>query len=200
MKSVVGIVNYGMAGNIHSIKKALKKAGAEVIIVNEKSDFEKVSKIVIPGVGTFRNGMEELISNGLLDVLKEQIKSKPTLGICLGMQLLSSLGYEDGKTKGLGVINAEVKAVEVDDKVPHMGYNKIEVLKDNDLLKGIENEEFYFMHSFEVVNYTNILSLTNYSGHSFVSAVQKENIYGVQFHPEKSRNAGIKLFENFIEL
>ncbi|MDO9207840.1 MAG: imidazole glycerol phosphate synthase subunit HisH, partial [Sulfuricurvum sp.] len=108
--------------------------------------------------------------------------------------------FEYGKTKGLGLINAEVKPMLVDAKIPHMGFNTIEIIKQNPLLRGLEKEEFYFMHSYEMVNYTNIIALTDYAGHKFISAIQKENLYGVQFHPEKSRDAGIKLFKNFIAL
>lgn len=196
----LGLVNYGIAGNIHSIKKALEKASAEVIIINNKNEFEKVDKIVIPGVGSFKDAMEELKKDDLLESLKSAIKVKPTLGICLGMQILATLGFEYGVTKGLEVIKAEVKPIEVEGKVPHMGFNTIQVQKKNPLLKNIENEEFYFMHSYEVVNYTDILSLTQYAGHQFVSSINKGHVYGVQFHPEKSREAGIQLFKNFIEL
>jgi len=200
MSNVIGIVNYGIAGNIHSIRKAVEKAGGEVKIINNKEDFQNVTQIIIPGVGSFKDAMQELQNDNLLDTLKKEIQQKPTLGICLGMQILSKLGFEYGKNKGLDVINAEVKPMLVDAKVPHVGFNTIEVVQNNKLLKGLEEEEFYFMHSYEVVNYTNITSLTDYTGHKFVSSIQKENIYGVQFHPEKSREAGIKLFKNFIEL
>ena len=116
------------------------------------------------------------------------------------MQILSTVGFEYGKTKGLNFIQAEVRPILVDAKVPHVGFNTIDIVSENELLNGLEDEEFYFMHSFEVVNYTNILSLTEYEGHKFVSSVQKDNIYGVQFHPEKSRDSGIKLFKNFINI
>jgi len=198
MSNIIGIVNYGIAGNIHSIKKALEVAGANTIIINSSEEFKKADKIVLPGVGSFKDAMQELENAGFIQILKET--NKPTLGICLGMQILSTFGYEYGKTKGLDLINAEVKPILVDEKVPHVGFNHITIVNNNKLLKGIENEEFYFMHSYEVVNYTNIIALTEYGGHQFVSAIQKENIYGVQFHPEKSRQAGIELFKNFIEL
>lgn len=201
MKKIVGIVNYGIAGNIKSIKKALEKAGAETLIVNSSIELASVDSIVIPGVGSFRDAMEELKRHdGLVQSLIEAIKKKPTLGICLGMQILATLGFEYGKTEGLGLINAEVKPVEVDAKVPHMGFNTIEIVKPNKVLDGLNGEEFYFMHSFEVVNYTDISALTSYAGHNFISAINNGNIYGVQFHPEKSREAGIKLFQNFLSL
>lgn len=200
MSTIIGLINYGIAGNIHSIKKAIEKAGGTVKIINTKEELESVDKIVIPGVGSFKDAMDELEKDNLLEPLKDAIKTKKTLGICLGMQILSSLGFEYGKTQGLGVINAEVKPMLVDAKVPHMGFNTIEVVNANALLKGLEKEEFYFMHSYEVVNYTDIAALSDYAGHKFVSSIHLNNLYGVQFHPEKSREAGIKLFQNFIAL
>lgn len=200
MSNVIGLINYGIAGNIHSIKKAIEKAGGIVKIVNTASELESVDKIVIPGVGSFKDAMKELENDGLLEPLRIAIQIKPTLGICLGMQILSTLGFEYGKTSGLGVIQAEVRPMIVDAKVPHMGFNTIEVVKPNKLLVGLENEEFYFMHSYEVVNFHDVMATTDYAEHLFVSAVQKGNIYGVQFHPEKSREAGIMLFKNFINL
>jgi|TARA_B110001450_G_scaffold243735_1_gene255229 glutamine amidotransferase len=198
MSKIIGIVNYGIAGNIHSIKKAIEAADGVALIINEVSQFSDVDKIVLPGVGSFKDAMRELENSDFLEILKNT--TKPILGICLGMQILSTLGFEYGKTKGLNLIEAEVKPILVDAKVPHVGFNTIEIINDNEVLKGLEKEEFYFMHSYEVVNYTNISSLTEYSGHKFVSSLKSKNIYGVQFHPEKSREAGIKLFTNFINL
>lgn len=200
MSDIIGVINYGIAGNIHSIKKAIEKAGGIVKIIDNKEDFQVVSKIVIPGVGSFKDAMKELENDDLLLTLKEEIKTKPTLGICLGMQILATLGFEYGKTEGINAINGEVKPILVDAKVPHMGFNSIDVVHPNNILKDLEKEEFYFMHSYELVNYTNISALTDYAGHKFVSSIQKDNLYGVQFHPEKSREAGIKLFKNFLEL
>jgi glutamine amidotransferase len=198
MSSLIGIVNYGIAGNIHSIKKAIEKAGGNVFIINNPIDFEKVDKIVLPGVGSFKDAMEELERDGFINILQQT--EKIILGICLGMQVLSRIGFEYGETKGLNLINAEVKPILCDAPVPHVGFNQIKIVKSNDLLQGLEDKEFYFMHSYEVVNYTDIASLTEYVGHKFVSAIKKDNLYGVQFHPEKSREAGITLFKNFIEL
>lgn len=198
MSSLIGIVNYGIAGNVHSIKKAIEQAGGKVHVINDVEDFKVIDKIVIPGVGSFKDAMNELDQGGFIDSLKTT--EKPMLGICLGMQILTSIGFEYGQTKGLELVNGEVKPVLCDAPVPHVGFNKIDVVNECDLLAGIENEEFYFMHSFEVVNYTDITALTEYAGHKFVSAIHKNNLYGVQFHPEKSRDAGIELFRNFVEL
>jgi len=196
MSNLVGLVNYGTVGNIHSVTKALEKAGAEVKLINAPTDFQGVPRIVLPGVGSFKEAMKELANDGFIEPIKSF--DGPILGICLGMQILSTLGNEHGQTQGLGFINGEVKPIQCRGKVPHVGFNKIEVLKDSVLFKGIENESFYFMHSYEVVNYTNMLSLTEYIEHKFVSAIEAGHIYGVQFHPEKSRDAGIKLFKNFL--
>jgi len=198
MSNIIGIVNYGVAGNIHSIKKAVEKAGGKTLVINNPKQFSEVDKIVLPGVGSYKDAMQELEKDGFIEPLKTT--TKPILGICLGMQILSTLGFEYGETKGLNLIQAEAKPILVDAKVPHVGFNTINVTNSNKVLDGLEQEEFYFMHSYEVVNYTDITSLTDYEGHSFVSSVQKNNLYGVQFHPEKSREAGVRLFRNFVDL
>jgi imidazole glycerol-phosphate synthase subunit HisH len=198
MSNIIGIVNYGIAGNIHSVKKAVEKAGGKTLVVNSPSDFDLIDKLIIPGVGSFKDAMQELESDDFIESIQEF--EKPILGICLGMQIMADLGFEFGKTKGLGLIEAEVRPVLCEGKIPHMGFNKISIKGFNALLNGIEDEEFYFMHSYEMVNYTDIVALTKYNNHSFVSAIHKENLYGVQFHPEKSREAGIRLLSNFIKL
>lgn len=198
MNNIIGIINYGIAGNIHSVQKAIEKAGGKTIIINQVSDFDMADKIVIPGVGSFKDAMEELDNEDFIKPIKEF--KKPILGICLGMQILADLGFEYGKTKGLGLIEAEVKLMLCNGKVPHMGFNKIHIQTPNALLKGLEDEEFYFMHSFEMINHKDISALSKYNNHSFVSAINKGNLYGVQFHPEKSRDSGIKLLKNFVKL
>ena len=198
MNSIIGIVNYGISGNIHSVKKAVEKAGGEALVINSSSDYKLVDKLIIPGVGSFKKSMKGLEDEGLIDLLKDF--DRPILGICLGMQILSKIGFEYGRTLGLGLIDAEVRPIVCDAKIPHMGFQKIQIVNSNKLLEGVEDEEFYFMHSYEMVNYTDIAALSNYGNHSFVSSVRKGNIYGVQFHPEKSRKAGIKLLSNFIKL
>jgi len=197
-KTKVGIVDYGLAGNIHSVINVIKSADGVPEIVTRNKDFSKYKKIIIPGVGTFKDGIGELQKNKFV----EEIKNYPghILGICLGMQLLAKKGFEYGENEGLSLIDAEVKLIKCEDRVPHMGFSKIKILKDCKLLEGIEDEEFYFMHSYEFVNYTDVIALSNYGNHSFVSVVEKDNVFGVQFHPEKSRKAGIKLIKNFINL
>jgi glutamine amidotransferase len=200
MSIIIGLINYGIAGNTTSIKRAIEAAGANVVLVTDSASLSKVDKIVLPGVGSFSDAIDELNTLNIIDELKEQAKNKPVLGICLGMQILATVGFEFGETKGLDFVDAEVRKVKCHGEVPHMGFNSIEVVTPNPLLDGLNENEFYFMHSYEMINYTNVSSLTNYHGHQFVSSIQKNNIYGVQFHPEKSREAGIQLFRNFIAL
>jgi len=196
----VGVIDYGQAGNIYNILRALKQVGASSLVISNNQDFNKVDRIIIPGVGSFPDAIQELKNKELFNPLIEQIQTKPTLGICLGMQILAKIGFEFTKTIGLAHFDAEVKKIQCDEPVPHMGFNKIKVVKPSKLIEGIENEDFYFMHSYEVVNYENIISLSSYGGHDFVSAIEKNYVYGVQFHPEKSREAGLNLFSNFINI
>jgi len=197
MISHVGLLNYGNSGNTYNVQKALELAGARVTMVRDSADLDSVDRIVLPGVGCFKDAMYNLA--GIKSDLIDHIQKKPTLGICLGMQILSKIGYEFGETSGLNFIDAEVKKIEVKCKVPHLGWGTLSIVKDSPILDGIaEKDNFYFMHSYEVVNYTEVIALTNYCNHKFVSVVQKGKIYGVQFHPEKSRSAGIKILENFL--
>ena len=123
MSNVIGIVNYGAAGNLHSVEKALKKANGKTLIINNLEQFNQADKIVLPGVGSFKNAMQQLENIGFLEVLSNN--KKPILGICIGMQILSTLGFEYGQTKGLGLIKAEVRPILIDAKVPHVGFNTI---------------------------------------------------------------------------
>ena len=195
MSRIIGIVDYGISGNVHSIEKAIKKAGGDTIVVNNVEQFSHVDKLVLPGVGSFKDAMEELDNHGFLKALQKT--TKPILGICLGMQILSTIGFEYGETQGLGLIEGEVRPILVEAKVPHVGFNNIKIVKSNNILDGLQNDEFYFMHSYEVVNSIDIASVTQYAGHKFVSSIKKDNIYGVQFHPEKSHRFGMNLLKNF---
>jgi len=197
MTTHVGLVNYGNSGNTYNVQKALELAGAQVTLIRNSSDLDSVDKIVLPGVGCFKDTMENIA--GIKPDLISHIQKKPTLGICLGMQILAKMGYEFGETPGLNFIDAEVKKIEVKCKVPHLGWGSLSIIKDSPILDRItETDQFYFMHSYEVINYTDVIALTDYCDHKFVSALQNGDIFGVQFHPEKSRRAGIKILENFL--
>ena len=200
MNQTIGLINYGIAGNITSIQRAMEAAGGKVVLISKNSSLDNVDKIILPGVGSYADAISELKLLELIPQLIRFAENKPVLGICLGMQILSTVGFEFGETQGLNLIDAEVKKVKCHGEVPHVGFNSIQVINPNSLLEGLEDAEFYFMHSYEMVNYTCVSALTNYHGHQIVSSVKKDNIYGVQFHPEKSREAGIQLFKNFLAL
>jgi len=195
----IGIVNYGLAGNIYNIRKALIEAGAKVKVIDHKNDFLLVKKIVIPGVGSFKDAIKELEDKNLINSIKNF--EGEILGICLGMQILCEEGYEFGKTNGLGFVNAKVDVLKERSILPHMGFKEIDFLEEEPLFKGLDkNSQFYFMHSYEVITKKNVLAFATYEKRTFVAALKKDNVYGVQFHPEKSREQGIHLFKNFINL
>lgn len=201
MSIVVGVLNYGVAGNIFNIVKALRYIGVDVRVLEKPEDFKGIDKLVLPGVGSFYDAIKEIDKACLRDIIIQTAKQKDTLGICLGMQLLVETGYEFGLSKGLGLIEGEVKKIQSHSLLPHIGFNSVNIKDNSTLFKNMEHsQDFYFMHSFEVLNEQNVLATTKYGDYKFVSSVQKENIYGVQFHPEKSRDAGLQIFKNFIEL
>lgn len=189
------IVNYG-AGNIKSIQFAFNRLGCKALLSNKPEDIQNADKIIFPGVGEASTAMNKLRESGL-DVLIPTLK-QPVLGICLGMQLLCE-HTEEGDTKGLGVFQTKVKRFSNQVKVPQMGWNVITDLK-SDLFKGIKEKDYmYLVHSYyaEICNQT--IAKTDYNIH-YASALQLNNFYGVQFHPEKSSDAGAKLLENFLKL
>ena len=197
----IGVINIGFTGNIFNVIKSIKYAGGDCGLIQSKNDYKLYDKIIFPGVGAFPYAMEQIKNNDFFDILVDSINNKPTLGICLGFQIMCRVGYEFEESFGLGIIPGEVRKMNCNGVVPNMGFNKIKVLKESPLFKGIDsNEQFYFMHSYEVINHTEVTAITTYMHHSYVCAVQKENIFGVQFHPEKSRDAGIQIFKNFIKL
>jgi glutamine amidotransferase len=200
MKQKVGIISYGAAGNTTSLKNAIALTGAVSIQIEKKSDLNNVDKIVIPGVGNFRSTMAELYRRDLVSRLVDEVKIKPTLGICLGMQLLGAIGLEGGVAEGLGVINTRIIPLSVQAKLPHMGFNKIKVLVPDRLLNGLDNESFYFMHSYRMENCSAVTSLAAYSNETFPASICQGSVYGVQFHPEKSRDQGIELLKNFVNI
>tara|TARA_Y100000022_G_scaffold146038_1_gene127726 strand:+ start:14 stop:622 length:609 start_codon:yes stop_codon:yes gene_type:complete len=197
----IGIIDIGMKGNIFSIYKALEYAEANVGLIRDERDFSRFDKIILPGVGSFPNAIKSIKRENMLEVITQNISKKPSLGICLGFQILCQIGYEFQEMEGLNLLKGEVRKLNCNGLIPNMGFKKIQILKDSPILKDInEKDEFYFMHSFEMINHTDITSISSYNKHTFVSSVQKENIFGVQFHPEKSRSSGIKLFKNFVDI
>lgn len=201
MVAKIGLIDCGATGNIDSIRRALIAAGAEVSIVQDGNGFTGMDKYVLPGVGGFHEVMGAIRARGLYEPIRVALEDKPTLGICLGMQMLATVGYEYGEMSGFGLIDGEVRRMQCKGAIPHIGFNRIQVFGDSPLFSGLDGDaEFYFMHSYEFVNYTDVSCLSTYQGHQFVSAVGRGNLFGVQFHPEKSREHGIRLLRNFVEL
>lgn len=197
---MIVIIDYGM-GNLRSVEKGFLKVGVDVSVTNRAEDVKRAEGVVLPGVGAFRNCMCELTRLQLIDVLVEAIKKGiPYLGICLGLQVLFSESEEFGRCKGLDIFRGKVlRFPEGGLKVPHMGWNEIKIQKNNPLLSGIPNKSyFYFVHSFYVAPKENsIVSATTDYGIEFASMVWKDNVYAVQFHPEKSQTLGLSILKNF---
>ena len=199
------IINYNL-GNPKSIKNMLAYLGVESRISSDHAEIASADRLILPGVGHFQHGMEQLYQLGLVDVLKKEVleKNKPILGICLGMQLLTKHS-EEGNLAGLGFIDAQTKKFVLQDsslKVPHMGWNTVAFQKEAKLIQKIsENPRYYFVHSYYVdcAHQEDILCSTNY-GEDFVSGFQHNNIFGLQFHPEKSHKFGMELLANFCKI
>ncbi|MFH0983995.1 MAG: imidazole glycerol phosphate synthase subunit HisH [Candidatus Omnitrophota bacterium] len=199
------VVDYHMC-NLGSVRRALEEIGAEVIVSDDPADLKKAERLILPGVGSFRDGMTHLRDLGwepeILNAVREGV---PLFGICLGMQLLLSKGREGGETPGLSLISGEVKRLEPEPagtRIPHVGWNEVHPVTSSDLLRDItDGTDFYFVHSYHAVveNKTDVLATTPYCG-GFVSAVHSGNVWGVQFHPEKSGKPGFKLLQNFLKL
>lgn len=202
---VLAVIDYG-AGNLRSVLHALKHLQADdVQLVQEPSQMQGADKIILPGVGAFGAGMQKLHEQKLVDPLRDAIQAGiPYLGICLGMQFLFEYSDEMGHHEGLGILSGHVtRFPEFDElKVPHMGWNVLQSAKSSDLVGHLPDMPYaYFVHSYYCVpdNQTDILMTADY-GSSFTAAVERDNIYGVQFHPEKSQQVGLQILENFLAL
>ncbi len=200
---MIAIIDYG-AGNLNSIQKALEYIGRKTVIIDsaEKEDIDRYNGLVLPGVGAFPGAMGRLENNKFISFIKEFVNSgKPFLGICLGMQLLFEWGYEDKKTQGLNLISGDVVKISSDYKIPHMGWNQLKILKDDPLFAGLpENPHFYFVHSYQLSELTDDTAAVVEYGVDIPAVVRKNNIIGLQFHPEKSGDNGIQMLKNFGEM
>lgn len=202
---MIAIIDYNM-GNLRSVENAFKKIGSATKIVRDPQELKKFDKVVLPGVGAFGDAMQHLGHSGMLEAIKSYAKSgNPILGVCLGMQLLFDSSDEFGTHAGISLIEGEVKAFDTTRfqtrlKVPHMGWNDISV-KESPLFNNLEKSFYlYFVHSHHVIcDEKYIIGKTHY-GYEFPSAVQKDNIYGFQPHPEKSHKNGLQILQNFTEL
>jgi glutamine amidotransferase len=199
----IAIINYGI-GNHNSIKNMLRKIGSDSTITSDQKEIEMAEKLILPGVGSFDSGMEALEKSGLLELLthKALVEKTPILGICLGMQLMTSKS-DEGKKEGLSWIKATTEKFSFPNKnikIPHMGWNTIIPHKPSRLLAELTNPRFYFIHSYHVkcMEKQDVLCFTHYEK-SFVSAFEKDNLIGVQFHPEKSHIFGQSIIKNFVD-
>ena len=204
---MIVIVDYGM-GNLRSVLKSFERIGVDAVISAKSSDIRKADKLILPGVGHFGKAMENLIERNLIEPLNHQVLDcgTPILGICLGMQLFSKWS-EEGDVNGLGWINAktirfDTRKMRKPMKIPHMGWNEIQPKKNCAILSDVKDTDtFYFVHRYivECENKSDIAAVSEY-GYGFVSAIQRDNIFGTQFHPEKSHTRGIRILEKYAEL
>ena len=206
----VTIVDYN-SGNISSVINSFKEVAKDKVNIKVTSDLNKIKssdKVVLPGQGSFKSCVDALNNiGGLVDTLNEFAVSnkKPLLGICVGLQMFADIGYEETETKGLGWIPGKVSKIDNQNgkyKLPHIGWNEIKIIKDSKIFKGIKNNShMYFVHSYEIVpDDKNLISATTDYSSNIVCSVEKENIFGTQFHPEKSDKIGLKIIDNFINL
>lgn len=197
---MIAVVDYGM-GNLRSAQKGFEHAGVtDVVVTSDPAAIEAADGIVLPGVGAFRDAAATLRDSGMADVLRRRTDAGvPFLGICLGMQLLASVGHEDGEWEGLGIIPGECVRLPEGVKVPHIGWNTVAYPRESPLFEGIpEGSAFYFVHSYRLVpsDENAVIGVAEH-GTRFAAAVQRGNIFAVQFHPEKSSELGLRLLANF---
>ncbi len=191
-------------GNIKSVENAFRRIGADVMVTGKPVDLDKAAGVVLPGVGAFKDAVGNLAKAGMdKKIIEITSTGKPFLGICIGLQVLFEYGMEGGKNRGLGILEGTVEKIPGGVKTPHMGWNKIKILKRGSrLFEGVEDEEsFYFVHSYHAVCRDKwIISSTTDYGIDIVSSVEYNNIYGLQFHPEKSSLSGLKILSNFVKI
>ena len=200
---MICIIDYGMA-NLRSVQKGFEQVGTHAEIVSQPGQIERADKIVLPGVGAFQDAVATLREKGFVEpVLSHIKKGKPFLGICLGLQMLFDVGYEDGEHRGLGVLKGTCVRFDVDQKqglkVPHMGWNQLQIQRPSPILRDLpDGAGVYFVHSYHVqpTDKSVIATTTDYGG-PFVSSIWKDNIVATQFHPEKSQKVGLQILKNF---
>ncbi|MBQ3016168.1 MAG: imidazole glycerol phosphate synthase subunit HisH [Clostridia bacterium] len=202
---MIAIVDYGV-GNLFSLASSLSAIGADAAVTGDSDVIRRAEKIILPGVGAFGDAKEKLFSSGLADALKEEARGgKPILGICLGMQLLFDKSYEYGEYEGLGLIEGEIRPISdvipKDLKIPHIGWNALNFVGEkNEIFKYLSEGDFvYFVHSFYGASCPDVIATSEY-GYPLTAAVARGNVYGCQFHPEKSGEVGLKILKAFAEL
>lgn len=195
------IIDYGM-GNLASVQRVFEKLDIKTIVSNDIKEIRNAASLILPGVGAFRDAIDLLNTSGLSDAIKEEVKKgKYLLGICLGMQLMYEKGYEYGEHEGLGLIEGDIKYLNIDLKIPHMGWNNLKFQNEDKILKYINEDEYvYFVHSYYASsNNKEVLAYAEYEK-KIPSIVRKDNIYGIQFHPEKSGETGFNILKGYKEI
>ena len=195
---MIAVIDYGM-GNLRSVQKAFEYLGYKAVITQQPSEIQKADKVVLPGVGAFKDAMQTIKQKGIDKVLYGVVEQKkPLLGICLGMQMFFEKSYEYGEHKGLGILQGEIVKLPEGVKIPHMGWNSLNIKKKNPLFEGLSQEPYvYFVHSYHLNTEADIVSATTYYGKEIQVAAQKENVFALQFHPEKSGDVGLNILQNF---
>ncbi|MDR0847194.1 MAG: imidazole glycerol phosphate synthase subunit HisH [Lactobacillales bacterium] len=199
---MIAIIDYD-AGNIRNVEKALEKLGIECVVTKSPDEIQKADGLILPGVGAFPAAMERLNEYGLTEVIRTEVgKGKPFLGICLGMQLLLDGSFEHHYTEGLGLIPGKCRAIPEHETmpVPHMGWNELEVIAPNALTEGIDHEFVYYVHSFYADCPREFINAISEYSIEIPGMISRGNVYGAQFHPEKSATAGLKILKNFASI
>ncbi len=195
---MIAIIDYGM-GNLRSVQKAFEYLGMEAVITEDVNVIQKADKVVLPGVGAFQDAMQTITQKGIDKAIYAVVEQKkPLLGICLGMQMFFEKSYEYGEHKGLGLLQGEIKRLPDGVKIPHMGWNCLDIKRKSPLFEGLPEQPYvYFVHSYHLQTDADIVSATTYYGKEIQIAAQKDNIFALQFHPEKSGDVGLKILQNF---
>lgn len=195
---MIAVIDYGM-GNLRSVQKAFEFHGLEAVITDNISIIRKADKVVLPGVGAFCDAVKTIREKGIdKEIYRIVDEKKPLLGICLGMQLLFDKSHENGEYLGLGVLPGIIKRLPETEKIPHVGWNSLDITKRSPIFDGLEEHPYvYFVHSYHLETEAPIVSATCYYGKDIQVAVQKENVFALQFHPEKSGDAGLSILKNF---
>lgn len=202
---MVAIIDYGV-GNLFSLKSSFSAIGADAVVTSSKSELERAESIILPGVGAFCDAAKKLKDSGLEDTVISLAKAgKPLMGICLGMQLLFEKSYEYGEHRGLGLIKGEIRPIETvipkDYKIPHIGWNSLEIRKPTPIFENVKNGEYvYFVHSYYAADCENSVTAVSDYGAPLTASVQSGNVFGCQFHPEKSGETGLKILRSFVAL
>ena len=195
---MIAIIDYGM-GNLRSVQKAFEFLGMKAVITEDASVIANADKVVLPGVGAFADAMATIRQKGIDKAVYDVVEQKkPLLGICLGMQMFFEKSYEDGDHEGLAMLKGEIKKLPDTVKIPHMGWNSLSIQMRSPLFEGLEEEPYvYFVHSYHLQTEAPIVSATTYYGRQIQVAAQKDNVFALQFHPEKSGDVGLKILQNF---